>query len=54
MTAKSDTSCYAVGFSVSRMGSCDLGNDQLNLALVVSGSGLTYTGPEINSGCELS
>uniref|UniRef100_A0A7S4IWI7 Lipoprotein n=1 Tax=Vannella robusta TaxID=1487602 RepID=A0A7S4IWI7_9EUKA len=52
-TSTDSTSCTdVVGFSISRSGTCDLGNDLVNIEKLVNGTGLHYTGPQHNSGCE--
>ena len=55
MTSSQGTSCNdVVGFSISRSGTCDLGNDEVNIETLVVATGFHFTGPVVNSGCELS
>merc|ERR1711976_692853 len=55
LTTSTSSGCSAAyGFSHSRDGSCDLGNDELNLEKLVNGTDLYYdTPPTILSGCEI-
>lgn len=51
-STNSNTCTETVGFSISRSGTCDLGNDQVNIQTMVTGTGLQYEGPHIVSGCQ--
>ena len=54
-SSEGSSSCDIVyGFSISRDGTCDLGNDEVNLNTVVAGTDLNHSEPIVNSGCELS
>ena len=55
MTGPSDpngSDCVTIAFSHSRDGTCDLGNDEVNIEKIVSNSSLTVEDMWINSGCE--
>eukprot|EP01094_Clydonella_sp_ATCC50884_P010740 TRINITY_DN2057_c0_g1_i1.p1 TRINITY_DN2057_c0_g1~~TRINITY_DN2057_c0_g1_i1.p1 ORF type:complete len:159 (+),score=39.55 TRINITY_DN2057_c0_g1_i1:26-478(+) len=44
--------CHVVGYSKSRSGLCDLGNDEENLKKLANASGVSYTKIIFNDGCE--
>merc|ERR1712137_248485 len=53
LTSTSSTTCTNVlGFSISRDGTCDLGNDQVNIQTMVNATGLVNQGPKILNGCQ--
>ena len=44
--------CNVTGYSKSRSGLCDLGNDELNLKKLADASGVKYSQVIFNDGCE--